>query len=59
MGIPEENLHLLNKTTAERDWHYLPKELGGGVQAMFEGFHYIHCLVCLTTLAIILYPCTY
>lgn len=58
MGIPEEKLPLLNKTTTERDWHHLPKELGGGVQAMFEGFHYIHCLVSPTTLVTISHPYT-
>lgn len=45
MGIPVEHLTLLNKTVTERAWHHVPAELGGGIQAMFEGFHYIHCLV--------------
>jgi hypothetical protein len=45
MGISESQLPLLNKSATERDWHHLPAEAGGGVQAYFEGFHYIHCLV--------------
>ena len=45
LGIPEEKLPLLNKTGTEHDWHRLPPELGGGIQAFFEGFHHIHCLV--------------
>ncbi|KAK1751046.1 hypothetical protein QBC47DRAFT_83486 [Echria macrotheca] len=44
MGIPESQLPLLNKTAKEKDWHRLPAEVGGGIQAYFEGFHYIHCL---------------
>ncbi|KAK4206802.1 hypothetical protein QBC37DRAFT_300050 [Rhypophila decipiens] len=44
MGIPESQLPLLNKTATERDWHHLPLHIGGGIQAYFEGFHYIHCL---------------
>lgn len=45
MGIQEEYLPLLNKSTTDYDWHYLPPEMGGGIQAYVEGFHYIHCLV--------------
>ncbi|KAK2595880.1 hypothetical protein N8I77_013671 [Diaporthe amygdali] len=44
LGIPDDNLALLNKSTTERTWHHLPSEVGGGVQAYFEGFHQIHCL---------------
>lgn len=43
-GIPKSKLHLLNKSL-EIDWKYVPEELGGGVQAFFEGFHQVHCLV--------------
>ncbi|KAJ5909738.1 hypothetical protein N7504_004381 [Penicillium tannophilum] len=42
-GIHDEKLHLLNKSL-EVSWKHLPDELGGGVQAFFEGFHQIHCL---------------
>ena len=45
LGIPEQDLPKLNKSAAEKDWHRLPKKAGGGIQAYFEGFHYIHCLV--------------
>ncbi|KAI1842110.1 hypothetical protein JX266_011643 [Neoarthrinium moseri] len=44
LGIPEDSLALLNKSATERTWHHLPSEIGGGVQAYFEGFHHIHCL---------------
>ncbi|KAK4444361.1 hypothetical protein QBC34DRAFT_309081 [Podospora aff. communis PSN243] len=44
LGIPESQLPLLNKTATEKDWHRLPDDAGGGIQAYFEGFHYIHCL---------------
>ncbi|KAB8276944.1 hypothetical protein BDV30DRAFT_235187 [Aspergillus minisclerotigenes] len=42
-GVPDSKLHLLNKSRAI-DWKYLPNELGGGIEAFFEGFHQIHCL---------------
>lgn len=45
LGIPDEKLPLLNKSTTEYPWHHVPSELGGGVEAFFEGFHYLHCLV--------------
>lgn len=45
LGIPETYLPYLNKSVSEYDWHHLPSELGGGIQAYFEGFHQIHCLV--------------
>ncbi|KGO60123.1 Protein of unknown function DUF3328 [Penicillium expansum] len=44
LGIPETYLPYLNKSVSEYDWHHLPSELGGGIQAYFEGFHQIHCL---------------
>ncbi|KAJ5976687.1 hypothetical protein N7501_000029 [Penicillium viridicatum] len=44
LGIPETHLPYLNKSVSEYDWHHLPSELGGGIQAYFEGFHQIHCL---------------
>ncbi|KIM96589.1 hypothetical protein OIDMADRAFT_63637, partial [Oidiodendron maius Zn] len=43
LGIPESKLHLLNKSLDE-NWLHTPVELGGGVTALFEGFHQIHCL---------------
>jgi hypothetical protein len=45
MGIPDDKLALLNKSATERTWHRLPSKIGGGIQAYFEGFHQIHCLV--------------
>jgi hypothetical protein len=50
LGVAVESLPFLNKTVDERDWHYLPDSLGGGVQAYIAGFHHLHCLVC------VLYP---
>lgn len=44
MSIPESQLPRLNKSATEFDWHYLQPEVGGGIQAYIEGFHYIHCL---------------
>jgi hypothetical protein len=44
LGIPESNLGLLNKSV-DQNWLHTPLELGGGVTALFEGFHQIHCLV--------------
>lgn len=51
--MPEDKLPLLNKTLAEKNWHFLPPELGGGIQAYIEGFHYIHCLVSVVYFQII------
>ncbi len=45
LGIPDSKLALLNKSATEKTWHHLPSEAGGGIQAYFEGFHQIHCLV--------------
>lgn len=44
LGIPESKLYLLNKSL-NRNWLRTPKELGGGVTGLFEGFHQIHSLV--------------
>lgn len=44
LGIPEDKLPLFNKSSNERDWHHLPDDVGGGIQAFFEGFHDLHCL---------------
>lgn len=44
LGIPESKLHLLNKSLDE-NWLHTPPELGGGVTALFDGFHQVHCLV--------------
>ncbi|KAH8898705.1 hypothetical protein GQ53DRAFT_816936 [Thozetella sp. PMI_491] len=44
LGIPDDQLPRLNKSASEEDWRYVPAEQGVGVQAFFEGFHYIHCL---------------
>jgi hypothetical protein len=46
LGIPESSLGFLNKSVDE-NWLHTPLELGGGVTALFEGFHQIHCLVSL------------
>ncbi|KAH8807267.1 hypothetical protein F5884DRAFT_880153 [Xylogone sp. PMI_703] len=43
LGIPASKLHLLNKSVSE-NWLYTAPELGGGVTALFEVFHQIHCL---------------
>jgi hypothetical protein len=43
-GVPDSKLHLLNKSH-DIDWKYLPDELGGGIEAFFEAFHQIHCVV--------------
>lgn len=44
LGIPKDKLHLLNKSEDE-NWLYTPPELGGGVTALFDGFHQVHCIV--------------
>jgi hypothetical protein len=44
MGIDQDKLPLLNKSTTDYNWHHLSPSLGGGIQAFFEGFHQVHCL---------------
>lgn len=48
-GVPDSKLDLLNKSR-DIDWKHLPDELGGGIEAFFEGFHQIHCVVITCTL---------
>ena len=44
IGITEDKLLLINESANARDWHRLPLELDGGIQAYFEGLHEFHCL---------------
>ncbi|KUL80348.1 hypothetical protein ZTR_09709 [Talaromyces verruculosus] len=43
VNIPLNKLHLLNKST-EVDWLRTPEEAGGGVVALLEVVHQLHCL---------------
>lgn len=44
MNIPDDKVHLLNYTPGV-DYMHTPAKYGGGLEALVEVFHQLHCLV--------------
>lgn len=44
LRLQEQDFTAIGKSMAERDWHRIPEEWGGGYLGMTEVFHLLHCL---------------
>ena len=44
MNVPDDKVRLLNYTPTV-DYMHTPAEYGGGLEALVEVFHQLHCLV--------------